>query len=117
MCFSGLKATRFRTLRLAKNSYIVEKQFELFQNYPNPFNSSTVIKFKIVDDSYVSLKIYDLLGREVVEFFKGRLKPGEYKEVFDGRDLNSGVYFYSLELLNEVDNTLYTDTKKFLIIK
>ncbi len=89
-----------------ENSFLVDNHYELFQNYPNPFNSSTVIKFKIVDDSYVSLKIYDLLGREVVEFFKGRLKPGEYKEVFDGRDLNSGVYFYSLELLNEVDNNI-----------
>ncbi len=89
----------------------------MYQNYPNPFNSTTVIPFKIFITSNVELKIHDVLGKELCTVLKEKLEPGYNKEIYNGNNLNSGVYFYSLELLNEVDNTLYTYTKKFLIIK
>jgi photosystem II stability/assembly factor-like uncharacterized protein len=87
--------------------------FNLYQNYPNPFNSSTVIKYSIPDGiaGYVSLKIYDSLGREITELVNGYISPGEYENYFDAGKLSSGVYYYSL---TAGQNTV---TKKLLLIK
>lgn len=76
--------------------------FILEQNYPNPFNPSTVIRFVVRNSGYVSLKIYDVLGREIVTLIDGERKsPGGYSVRWDGRDRNgmqaaSGIYFYEL---------------------
>ncbi|HPO55017.1 MAG: T9SS type A sorting domain-containing protein [Ignavibacteriaceae bacterium] len=73
------------------------KGFGLRQNYPNPFNPTTVIKYIIEMRGLVSLKIYDLSGREVSELINKEMEEGEYTEKFDGSGLSSGVYFYQLE--------------------
>jgi hypothetical protein len=70
--------------------------FELEQNYPNPFNPGTNIGFRIPDDGFVSLKVYDVLGREVATLVDQYMAPGAYVATFDGTGLSSGVYFYVL---------------------
>ncbi len=71
-------------------------KFFLSQNYPNPFNPSTKIEFGIAEDSDVQLKIYNILGIEVVTLVDEYLTSGNYTAVFDGWDAPSGIYFYEL---------------------
>jgi len=73
-------------------------KFELYQNYPNPFNLETTIEFEIPFDSWVSVKIYDILGREIKTLVSGFKSAGRHKVIWDGRDeqgsyISSGVYF------------------------
>jgi hypothetical protein len=71
-------------------------RFGLEQNYPNPFNPSTKIGFKIQVTAFTTLKVYDLLGREVATLVNEQLQPGSYHVTFDARGLASGGYFYRL---------------------
>lgn len=71
--------------------------FMLGQNYPNPFNPSTKIGFQIADYGLVTVKVYDVLGREVRTLLSENLSAGSYEVTFDGSDLASGVYFYRLQ--------------------
>ena len=72
-------------------------EFSLEQNYPNPFNPSTNIGFAVPVGSFVSLKLYDLLGRAVATLVSEVLAPGSYEVTFDGVGLASGIYFYRLQ--------------------
>ena len=93
-------------------SHIPERYF-LDQNYPNPFNPTTTIKFGLPREGTVSLKIYDMAGREVANLFNNvRLNPGQVSHTFNGSALASGVYFYTLI----VDNNLIA-TKKMVLVK
>ena len=74
----------------------IPTEFRLFQNYPNPFNPGTIIKFEVPKASPVSLKVYDILGREVSVLVNERKEPGSYEVKFDGSNLASGVYLYRL---------------------
>ncbi len=71
--------------------------FSLDQNYPNPFNPSTTIKYSIPQSEFVSLKIYDILGKEIAAPVNDRQEAGNYEIMFDGSNLASGVYFYRLK--------------------
>ncbi|MBS1516730.1 MAG: YHYH protein [Bacteroidetes bacterium] len=73
------------------NSHI---NFELYQNYPNPFNPETSIKFDLEKSAFISLKIYDLNGREIKTLLKENLSAGSYITKFNASDLPGGVYFY-----------------------
>ncbi len=72
-------------------------RFELKQNFPNPFNPVTNLEFGIPDLGFVSLKIYDALGKEVTTLVNETLSPGKYKVEFNGSKLSSGVYYYKLK--------------------
>lgn len=72
-------------------------QFQLSHNHPNPFNPSTKIGFELPIDENVSLKVYDLLGREVKTLVNGYKKAGLYQVIFDGSNLPSGIYIYKLQ--------------------
>ena len=85
--------------------------FSLSQNYPNPFNPSTVIRYQIPELSNVSLKVYDILGREVVTLVNEQKATGNYEVKFDGSKLASGVYIYQLNAGN------FTQTKKLSLMK
>jgi hypothetical protein len=74
----------------------VPTEYRLEQNYPNPFNPQTTIEFAVPRPSQVTLKIYDLLGREVATLVDEKLEPGEYKVTFDAGGLASGVYVYRI---------------------
>jgi hypothetical protein len=74
--------------------------FDLFQNYPNPFNPDTVIEFTLRNKDHISLKIFDLLGKEISSLINEELQPGMHKVLFNGNDLASGVYIYRLSASN-----------------
>jgi hypothetical protein len=71
-------------------------QFQLDQNYPNPFNPSTKIKYSIPQQSYVQLKVFDILGRQVKLLVNEQKVAGTYDVIFDASSLPSGIYFYTL---------------------
>ncbi|MBM4159266.1 MAG: T9SS type A sorting domain-containing protein [Ignavibacteria bacterium] len=89
----------------------IPDKYSLSQNYPNPFNPLTKIRFAIPKNEIVTLKIYDLLGREAAILVNEKLQSGAYETTFDASSLPSGVYFYKLKT-----NT-YSDTKKMILIK
>lgn len=97
-----------------RNNETTDKYY-LNQNYPNPFNPKTKIQFSITNNEssvqFVSLKVFDVLGKEVKTLFNEQLKPGTYEATFDGSALNSGVYFYKLI----TDG--FTDVKRMVLIK
>jgi hypothetical protein len=70
--------------------------FRLDQNYPNPFNPNTVLRYQVSEASFVTLKVYDLLGREVAVLVNDLRQPGVYESVFDARALASGTYLSKL---------------------
>ena len=85
--------------------------YELEQNYPNPFNPSTEIGFQVAGYGQVSLKVYDMLGREVATLVNEELKPGRYERTFDGTGLASGVYYYRIQAGS------FVASKKVLLLK
>ena len=93
------------------------KTFLLFQNYPNPFNPNTIIGYQISSNSFVRLKAFDITGREIKTLVNQRQNPGEYKFEFNGSDLNSGVYFYQLEVIDNKTNEIFSETKKMFLVK
>jgi len=86
-------------------------EYSLLQNYPNPFNPSTKIEFKIPASGLVTLKVYDLLGREVTTLISEELQPGNYAVNFDAVSLSSGIYFYTLTAGD------FVSTKKMILLK
>ncbi len=74
----------------------IPAQFVLLQNYPNPFNPSTTIRFSLPQREHVTLKVFDVLGREVATLVEGEMPAGEHAATFAPRDLAGGLYFYSL---------------------
>jgi hypothetical protein len=92
----------------------LQKVFELIslsQNYPNPFNPSTTIKFSIPNTQFTTLKVYNILGREVATLVNEEKTPGNYEVQFNGSNLSSGVYFYRLQ------SGSFSEIKKFVLMK
>jgi aminopeptidase N len=85
--------------------------YSLEQNYPNPFNPSTTIEFSIPKSEIVSLKVFNVLGKEVATLINGQVETGKHKIEYDATGLNSGVYFYKIESEN------YTETRKMILLK
>ena len=92
------------------NIYTVLK-YNLSQNYPNPFNPATRIKYSIPSAGFITLKVYDNLGKEAAVLVNEEKAAGEYTVKFDANELSSGVYFYRLQAGN------YSSTKKLIFIK
>lgn len=86
-------------------------EFKLSQNYPNPFNPSTVIDYQLTMNSFVTLKVYDMLGREVKTLVNEREDAGTHTATFNAANLPSGVYFYRIQAGN------FVQTKKLVLIK
>ncbi len=89
----------------------IPSNYVLSQNYPNPFNPSTVISYHIPKSSAVSLKVFDMLGREVATLVNGKKAPGSYTVNFDAQALSSGMYIYQLQAGDKVL------TQKMMLIK
>ncbi|MBK7381392.1 MAG: T9SS type A sorting domain-containing protein [Ignavibacteriales bacterium] len=86
-------------------------EYSLLQNYPNPFNPNTSINYSIPEKAFVTLKIYDVLGNEVVELINEQKEPGNYQIDFNASGLSSGIYYYTLTAGN------FTSTKKMILMK
>ncbi|MCI0450252.1 MAG: YCF48-related protein [Chlorobi bacterium] len=89
----------------------IPEEFSLLQNYPNPFNPSTVISYQLADDGFVTLKIYDVLGKEVAVLVNEELKAGSYETKWNAGAFTSGIYFYKLQ------SGEFSETKKMILIK
>lgn len=89
----------------------VLKDFSLSQNYPNPFNPSTSIEYSVSSNEFVTLKVYDVLGREISTLINQQMNPGEYQIQFDASNLSSGIYFYELKAGK------YKITRKMLLLR
>jgi hypothetical protein len=87
------------------------RAFSLKQNYPNPFNPSTKIRFDVRSSGFVSLTIYDVLGKEVATLVNGVLRAGSYEATFDASQLASGVYIYRLHA------GVLQETKRMLLVR
>ncbi|MDH3267429.1 MAG: T9SS type A sorting domain-containing protein [Ignavibacteria bacterium] len=85
--------------------------FYLFQNYPNPFNPETRINYKVSEPSFVTIKVFNIIGQEVKTLVNEFKQSGQYNVQFDGTGLTSGVYFYKLEA------NRFTDIKKMVLLK
>ncbi|MEO6694199.1 MAG: T9SS type A sorting domain-containing protein, partial [Ignavibacteria bacterium] len=85
--------------------------YKLYQNYPNPFNPSTNIQFDLPKDNFATVKIYDLLGKEVTTLINEYKKAGSYVISFNGNNLSSGIYYYSIETGN------FNQVRKMILIK
>ncbi|TRZ64923.1 T9SS C-terminal target domain-containing protein, partial [bacterium] len=105
----------------------ISKEYKLYQNYPNPFNPSTTIRYsipsvsspridplsspRILGGDPVTLKVYDVTGREIETLVNVKQSPGTYEVTFDGGSYASGVYFYRLT------SNSFSETKKMLYLK
>ncbi len=95
----------------SESSDSIAYTFYLVQNYPNPFNPSTIISYHLLASSVVSLKVYDVLGREVETLVNERQNSGSHSVIFNACNLPSGVYFYRLQA------GAFTQTKKMILMK
>lgn len=84
------------------DSETIPIKFSLSQNYPNPFNPTTTIEYSVPSVEFVSLKIYDVLGREVATLINQSHKPGIYKTDWNATNFASGIYYYSLRTNNKI---------------
>ena len=94
-----------------KEDATIPTVFKLEQNYPNPFNPSTIIKFAVPERSSVLIKIYDILGGEVITLVNEEMDSGWYKREFNASGYSTGVYVYRMQAGN------YVSTKKMILIK
>lgn len=90
--------------------------FVLSQNYPNPFNPSTMIKFSLPVDSYVSIELFNTLGEKVDELTNRDYSIGNHELSFDASKLSNGVYYYTINA-NGIDGSSFTSTKKMVLMK
>jgi hypothetical protein len=107
---------RFEYSKTVEVEISAPTEFTLEQNYPNPFNPSTTISFSIPEKSFVTLKVYDMLGREVAELVNEELETGNFEKTFDASSLSSGVYIYRITAMKE-GKILFNESKQMLLIK
>ena len=103
--------TYMQVTGITEQSKTIPKSFSLSQNYPNPFNPSTVINYALPKESFVTIKVYDLLGREVKTLVNENKSAGSYSINFNSANLSSGIYFYSMTAGD------FVHTKKLILLK
>jgi hypothetical protein len=102
----------FESSEVNQSVELLPANYGLSQNFPNPFNPATTIRYDLPQSGYVTLKVYDMVGREVAALVNGFVEAGQNKEAsFDGSNLPSGVYFYRLTVGN------YTMTRKLVLLR
>ena len=101
----------YGTVNVEDEPEAIPNVYKLNQNYPNPFNPSTIINFQVPEESFVTLKIYDILGSEVKTLVNENKLVGSYNIHFDATGLASGIYFYKLNV------NRFSETKKMILMK
>lgn len=89
----------------------IPADFNLMQNYPNPFNPGTVIRYSLPGESNVSIKVYDIAGKEVADLLNLKQEAGVHELKFDAAGLSTGIYFYTIKAGN------FTRTRKMILMK
>ena len=95
----------------------IPTNFVLKQNYPNPFNSSTVFQFFVAENSFISLKIYNLLGEEVRTLISETYPAGYHQKIWNAVGLPNGIYYYLIEAKTSSNRRLFSKTRKLNYIK
>lgn len=102
----------FHTANLTTSVRLIKPaRYQITQNYPNPFNPTTNIQFDLPKESFVTLKVYNLLGQELATLVDEKRSAGRYQIQFNGASLPSGIYFYRLTAGD------FVPTKKCLLLK
>ena len=109
--FSKINISGTSIVSTPRDEISLLKKFSLSQNYPNPFNPSTTINYSIPELSFVTLKVYDVLGNEIAALINEEKPVGSYEFKFSANDLSSGIYIYKLIAGS------YVESKKMLLIK
>lgn len=109
--YCKVQAADSLTYASVKQAGVQPKSYGLSQNYPNPFNPVTTINYQLAKDGFVTLKIYNVLGREVVTLVKEYQSQGSYSSNFDASNLPSGVYIYELRVNG------YSSVMKMTVLK
>lgn len=103
---------KFNPIGINGEGNIIPLQFNLYQNYPNPFNPVTKINYDLPKDVFITIKIYDILGREVKKLINNEFKKaGSYELTFNASNFASGIYIYRMEAEN------YTNSKRMILLK
>ena len=96
---------------IGNNQNLSLSDFKLYQNYPNPFNPETSINYMLPESGFVSLKVYNVMGKNVATLVNNKQENGNYEVTFNGENLPSGIYFYRLEANGTTIN------KKMILLK
>ena len=110
--FAANKIVKVVATLSAEENVLKPGNYFLAQNYPNPFNPSTLIKYSLPAGSFVSLKVYNSIGKEVADLVNGFQAAHEYAFKFDASNLSSGIYYYTIKAGNN-----FVQTKKMIVIK
>ncbi len=106
------------TTEAAQKENSIPIQFSLDQNYPNPFNPTTTIQFTLPEASTVTLKLFNILGKELVTLVDKEMEKGVHKVLFDAKDFASGVYFYRIQAeLSSASQRVLIQSKKLIFLK
>ena len=97
--------------RVEETQETVPTEFKLVQNYPNPFNPTTTIQYSIASATHVTLRVYDMLGREVATLVDEEMQPGSYQTTFSAAELPSGLYFYRIQAAD------FQQVRKLTVVK
>jgi hypothetical protein len=112
--------SNMQTLTSVEENEMLPTEFILYQNYPNPFNPETVFSYQLPKASQVSLKVYDILGREIASLVEGHKEAGFYNTKFSmlNSDISNGIYFYKLQA-TPIDGSgqTFKDVKKMVLLK
>ena len=96
---------------IVTNSNEIPSEFRLSQNYPNPFNPSTIIRFSMPEESFVTIKVFNTLGEEITTLINENIIAGDYEVEFDASKLPSGIYFYKLQ------SESFIEAKKMVLLR
>jgi len=105
------KYSRDTIVGISYVNQIAAEEYFLYQNFPNPFNPKTVIRYSLMENGFVNLKVYNALGEVVATIVDQKQNSGSYEVDFNGSNFASGVYFYKLETNN------FTETKRMILLK
>jgi hypothetical protein len=106
-----LGAYQFTLSQSVKDEHLLSKSVNLLQNYPNPFNQTTTIPFSLPSKSFVTLKVFDLTGKEVTTIVSEEMPAGKYSRQWDAANRSGGIYFYRLQAGS------FSETKKLILIR
>jgi hypothetical protein len=113
----GITVIRDSLTAVISQSIEIPSYFLIKQNYPNPFNPTTTIEFNLASDALISLVLYDVTGREVMNLVDRNLDAGHYSFGLNASDLPSGMYFYKLSAQDSQNHLMFTSTKKLVLMK
>ncbi len=107
------------TTEIAEKENSIPAEFSLEQNYPNPFNPTTTIQFTLPEASKVTLKLFNILGRELTTLVDKEMESGVHKILFDAKDFASGVYFYHIQAksVNSDSRQVFVQWRKLMFLK